>query len=169
MIKVISIAGLLFCAGSALLFCAESAQASDIVVGQWSGGPMTDDSGKFSDCTIRAKFSEDLGMYLMLTPDDLLDIGIMNRDWIERAEEDTTAILKLDQLEPIERPAQAGGGLVAVPMERGGKFLDLLRRGKNLKVTVDDVTFDFDIADLDQAGLLLEACVEAERIRAARK
>jgi hypothetical protein len=137
--------------------------------GPWEIEIGRDQDGKFFDCTAR-NYGDEKGLHLALMPNDVVDVGFINRNW-NLPPGDVDVEMTFDLGQKMRIGGQGRGALLAIPIEPGRKFVQMLEKKLLVRVEVvgTENRMQFDLKDIDRVAPTLIQCVDDMMARDAGK
>jgi hypothetical protein len=136
--------------------------------GGWEGQANTDETGKFSDCTMTASYASGITLAFIISRDLAWGLVLVDDKWtlqIGAAEDITLAIDKTAPIPALAKVVDAHG--ILVPLETSGPLVAAMRRGHRLSVVTPWGKASFRLSGTSNALTQLAACVsehlEAEK------
>ena len=128
--------------------------------GNWTGRAYTDEKG-FTHCTISASYRSGITMHFAIDREYLWRIGFSHDDW-ELDKGDTFDILyKIDRHKAISAKAKVvSPKLVMAELIAKSYLFNQFRRGRTLRVKVDDKVYAFSLKGTSRALVRVLSCVK---------
>ncbi|MGZ5915830.1 MAG: hypothetical protein ACXWJ4_00680 [Methyloceanibacter sp.] len=131
--------------------------------GEWEGQASTDETGKFSDCTMTASDKSGFTLAFIISRNFEWGLVLVDDTWglaVGTAEEVTLTIDKRAPIPAEAKVVDAHG--ILIPLENSGPVVDAMRHGELLTVATQAGKFSFRLSGTRNAIALLAACVSDE-------
>ncbi|MGA7546720.1 MAG: hypothetical protein WBW08_13000, partial [Methyloceanibacter sp.] len=131
--------------------------------GEWEGQASTDETGKFSDCTMTAADESGITLAFIISRNFEWGLVLVDDTWglaVGTSEEVTLAIDKRAPIPAEAKVVDAHG--ILIPLENSGPVVDAMRHGELLTVDTQAGKFSFRLSGTRNAIALLAACVSDE-------
>ena len=128
--------------------------------GGWEGGANSDETGRFSDCTMTADYQNGITLAFIISRDFGWGLVLVNDKWKLDVGSAESVTLAIDSREPIPSTAKVIDlhGIL-VPLENEGPVVNAMRDGRRLSVVTPAGKTSFRLTGTRGAIAALAGCV----------
>jgi len=128
--------------------------------GGWEGGANSDETGRFSDCTMTADYQNGITLAFIISRDFGWGLVLVNDKWKLDVGSAESVTLAIDSREPIPSTAKVIDlhGIL-VPLENEGPVVNAMRDGRRLSVVTPAGKISFRLTGTRGAIAALAGCV----------
>ncbi len=128
--------------------------------GGWEGGANSDETGRFSDCTMTADYQNGITLAFIISRDFGWGLVLVNDKWKLDVGSAESVTLAIDSREPIPSTAKVIDlhGIL-VPLENEGPVVNAMRDGRRLSIVTPAGKISFRLTGTRGAIAALAGCV----------
>ena len=128
--------------------------------GGWEGGANSDETGRFSDCTMTADYQNGITLAFIISRDFGWGLVLVNDKWKLDVGSAESVTLAIDSREPIPSTAKVVDlhGIL-VPLENEGPVVNAMRDGRRLSIVTPAGKISFRLTGTRGAIAALAGCV----------
>ena len=135
-------------------------EARAFTSGGWEGKANSDETGRFSDCTMTADYQNGVTLGFIISRDFTWGLVLADDKWALKAGTSEPVTLDIDgnpQVRSVAKIIDPKG--ILVPLENADAVVNALRNGKQLIVTTKAGSFSFRLRGTNDAIAALAGCV----------